>query len=566
MKRILAILLLCAGVSGYGQYNLTIEQSTPAAAPGTVYRFYVEATDPSDKMSGVFGNDQSPLVISCPDGIFNSPMNTSWNASGLHDMYWGFWPDLQDDSYATIGLDGPASWYPGAEDPSLTQDASLSPTVSGFFQVSGSTNLNVNTLTGASWYVLNTASNALPTNGRWLIAQITTTGEISGTLNYQIFPLGEGANQIQKSVSFDGIGWGGPCGDLPYPFGCTDEAACNFDPCASQSDDSCLYLDDAGECTQPCLDPGDSNCVDPVLGCTYAMAINYDEDAMEDDGSCLFEPCGDGTIWDETLNKCIVANPSDTDFDGCVGINDFLVHLSLYGSGCGPEPAWACGEPLEYQGYDYETVQIGEQCWFAENLRAGNYRNGDTIPSQLDEVSWASTNEGALANYGDDGLTCYNYSPTIDGCNPEASVLAWGKYYNWFAIQDSRALCPSGWFIPNDVEWSAMEVEIGMSFGETIQSGWRGFDEGNKLKAQNGWFGGGGGLDEFDFGAVSAGHRHYLGNYFDDSGTDAIFWTASSQNSTHAWYRALSWDKSQIQRVADYKTYGHSIRCIKDTE
>ena len=45
------------------------------------------------------------------------------------------------------------------------------------------------------------------------------------------------------------------------------------------------------------------------------MAINYDEDATEDDGS-VFEPCGDGTIWDETLNKCIV-NPSDTDFGLC---------------------------------------------------------------------------------------------------------------------------------------------------------------------------------------------------------------------------------------------------------
>jgi uncharacterized protein (TIGR02145 family) len=276
--------------------------------------------------------------------------------------------------------------------------------------------------------------------------------------------------------------------------------------------------------------------------------------------------CLEGTVWSEELGGCVVANVSDTDFDGCVGINDFLVHLSNFGSGCGPEPAWACGDLLEYQGHDYETVQIGEQCWFAENLRAENYRNGDTIPSQLDEVSWASTNEGALANYGDDGLTCYNYSPTIDGCNPEASVLAWGKYYNWFATQDSRALCPSGWIIPNDVEWSAMEVEIGMSFGETIQSGWRGFDEGNKLKAQHGWFGGGDGLDEFDFGGVSAGHRHYLGNYFDDSGTDAIFWTASSQNSTHAWYRALSWEESQIQRLADYKTYGHSIRCVKDLE
>ena len=42
-----------------------------------------------------------------------------------------------------------------------------------------------------------------------------------------------------------------------------------------------------------------------------------------------------------------------------------------------------CGDPVSYQGYDYETVQIGDQCWFAENLRAENYRNGDSIPTGL---------------------------------------------------------------------------------------------------------------------------------------------------------------------------------------
>ena len=94
-------------MTGYGQYNLTIEQSTPAEAPGTVYRFYVEANDPTDKISAVLGNAQTPLVISCPDGIFNSPMNASWNASGVNPAFFAFFPDLQDFSFATIGLDGP---------------------------------------------------------------------------------------------------------------------------------------------------------------------------------------------------------------------------------------------------------------------------------------------------------------------------------------------------------------------------------------------------------------------------------------------------------------------------
>ena len=93
------------------QYSLTVEASAPAAptTPGTVYRFYVNANDDTDKLSAVFGNDVAHLVINTPDGIFNSPMNTSWNASGINPAFLAFFPDMADDSYATIGLDGPAN-------------------------------------------------------------------------------------------------------------------------------------------------------------------------------------------------------------------------------------------------------------------------------------------------------------------------------------------------------------------------------------------------------------------------------------------------------------------------
>ena len=74
-----SFLTVCAS----SQYNLTIEQPAPAAATGTVYRFYVEANDPSDRLVEVFGNAEAPLVISTPDGIFNSAFNGSWNASGI---------------------------------------------------------------------------------------------------------------------------------------------------------------------------------------------------------------------------------------------------------------------------------------------------------------------------------------------------------------------------------------------------------------------------------------------------------------------------------------------------
>ena len=261
-----ALLTFCAGSVGLSQYDLTIEQFAPAAAPGMVYRFYVEANDPSDKMSAVFGNDQFPLVFSTPDGIFNSALNSSWNASGINSALFGFFPDLQDDSFATIGLDGPAAMVPGAEDPSLVQDASLTTTVSGYFQAGG-TELNVNTLTGASWYVLNTAANALPTDGRWLVAQITTTGDVSGTLNAQMFPLGVGADQIQQSWDFAG-------GEVIIP--------CDG------------VLDECGVCDGPGIPEGACDCA----GTMPAFARDCD-------GNCILDADGDGICDDE--DACVPA-------------------------------------------------------------------------------------------------------------------------------------------------------------------------------------------------------------------------------------------------------------------
>ena len=149
------------------QYSLTVESSPAVSASGTVYRFYVNANDATDKFSAVFGNDQAHLVISTPDGIFNSAFNSSWNASGINPAFLPVFPELAEDSYATIGLDGPASTsgVAGAADPSIVEDAALSPTISGYF-IGGGTELNVNTLTGGSWYVLNSRQRFA--NGRSL--------------------------------------------------------------------------------------------------------------------------------------------------------------------------------------------------------------------------------------------------------------------------------------------------------------------------------------------------------------------------------------------------------------
>ena len=219
------------------QYALTVEPSPAVGNGGTVYRFYVNAEDPTDKISAVYGTDVDNIVINTPNGIFNSPFNAGWNAAGINPAFLTAFPDMADDSFATIGLSGPASLAAaGSADPALVEDAALNPSVSDYF-LTGGTSLNVNTLTGASWYVLNTATNALPVNGRWLIMQVTTTGNISGTLNYQVFPLGEGDDQVRITNSFDGTG----TFPMEEVLGCTDSAACNYDGSANMEDGSCQF-------------------------------------------------------------------------------------------------------------------------------------------------------------------------------------------------------------------------------------------------------------------------------------------------------------------------------------
>ena len=102
-------------------------------------------------MSAVFGSDLASLIVSTPQGAFNSSFNSSWNASGINPAFLAAFPELADDSYATIGLTGPASTsgIEGAADPSIVEDT-MQP-VTPVFLTDGATGLESNTLTGSSW-------------------------------------------------------------------------------------------------------------------------------------------------------------------------------------------------------------------------------------------------------------------------------------------------------------------------------------------------------------------------------------------------------------------------------
>ena len=120
-----AVLLFILQTTGFAQYTMTVDAAPAVTAGLTTYRFYVDMQDPTDRMSAVFGNDQASLLVNAPGGAFNSPFNSSWNASGINPAFLPVFPDLADDTYATIGLTGPASTsgIAGAADPSIVEDS-----------------------------------------------------------------------------------------------------------------------------------------------------------------------------------------------------------------------------------------------------------------------------------------------------------------------------------------------------------------------------------------------------------------------------------------------------------
>lgn len=242
---------------------------------------------------------------------------------------------------------------------------------------------------------------------------------------------------------------------------------------------------------------------------------------------------------------------------------------------CAPPSFSTCGDPVSYQGYDYATVLIGDQCWFAENLRSENYENGDAINSNLSDSEWASTTLGAVAVFGEGSSMCFDYSPDGDACDEAWALNEYGRLYNWFAVDDARGLCPSGWHVPADGEWMTMEMALGLSEAEANGMDFRGTDQGTQMKTTYGWDSfanganssgsGGNGTNSSGFSGLPGGERGDNGS-FNGTGYYCLWWSSPTDGSI-TWFRALNNSNEGVRRFyVDDQRGGFSVRCIKDAE
>ncbi|SHN93699.1 hypothetical protein BHECKSOX_829, partial [Bathymodiolus heckerae thiotrophic gill symbiont] len=124
-----------------------------------------------------------------------------------------------------------------------------------------------------------------------------------------------------------------------------------------------------------------------------------------------------------------------------------------------------------------------------------------------------------------------------------------GYYYTWDAAMN---VCPSGWSLPSDSDWKVLEGQLGMSTTQQNLTGWRGTDEGTKLKV--------GGSSNFE--AKLAGYRSTTGSFYSRGYTTDLW--SSTGSSSSAYRRSLKTDEAIVSRKTFNKALGFSVRCLKD--
>jgi uncharacterized protein (TIGR02145 family) len=158
-----------------------------------------------------------------------------------------------------------------------------------------------------------------------------------------------------------------------------------------------------------------------------------------------------------------------------------------------------------------KTVKIGEQTWMAENLniKAGN--------------SWC---------YDGDDSNCDRY----------------GRLYDWAT---AKRVCPAGWHLPTRQEWDDLIEEVGKNVS------------GKRLKSKSRWKNNGNGTDDYGFSALPGGYRYSDGN-FNTAGNFGYWWTATEYGSGYAYNRYMHYDDDGVGENYGDKSYGFSVRCVRD--
>jgi uncharacterized protein (TIGR02145 family) len=207
----------------------------------------------------------------------------------------------------------------------------------------------------------------------------------------------------------------------------------------------------------------------------------------------------------------------------------------------------------DVDGNVYPIVIIGTQTWMAENLKTVRYRNGDSISNLKDSAKLAAATAGAWCNY----------------VNDTANNRICGKLYNWYAVNDTRNIAPKGWHVATDAEWTTLTSYLAKHYGHSLNLAkaladtsmlWNTTTDvgtiGDSLQINN----------SSGFKARPGGYRSFENANFDKWGDCGYWWCATEYGSNGAHYRRLQNRLGFINEGYSTKSFGFSVRCVKDTK
>jgi uncharacterized protein (TIGR02145 family) len=194
----------------------------------------------------------------------------------------------------------------------------------------------------------------------------------------------------------------------------------------------------------------------------------------------------------------------------------------------------------DYDGNIYKTLVIGNQTWMGENLKTSKYNDGTDIPLVTDDHAWSNLTSPGY---------CWH-------SNNEAVIKGvYGALYNWYVVNTGK-LCPTGWHVPGDIEWSTLTIFLGgesVAGGKLKESGTMHWNNPNT-----------GATNNTGFTAIPGGLRYKEGG-FDFLGDYGFWWSSTGHDQTTAGQRNMYYNVSTVFRERYYlKTNGFSVRCIKD--
>ena len=209
------------------------------------------------------------------------------------------------------------------------------------------------------------------------------------------------------------------------------------------------------------------------------------------------------------------------------------------------------GAGVTYGGINYPTVLLGNgQEWMAQNLNTTQYNDGTAITLVTDDAQWTENyNNGTTLPM----MCWYN--------NDQATYTAntFGALYNWYAVSPTtngnRNVCPVGWHVPTNTEWTILTDYLGDSLvaGGKMKSTGTQYWQSPNTAATN----------ESGFSGLPGGYRNYLGTFY-GFGYYGIWWSSTENNTYNAWDRLLDYGSGVVTRDSRGKENGFSVRCLRD--